>query len=54
MSFSYYVEFPDDPEVGRVLPVHCPLTYEQLAAYDYDPNAGYLYALELLPVLGDH
>ena len=51
MSGTYYNTFPDDPEVGRVLPVHYPLTYETLAAYDFDPNAEYLYALELLPEL---
>jgi hypothetical protein len=51
VSDAYYNDFPDDPEVGRVLPVHYPLTYEKLASYDFDPNAEYLYALELLPEL---
>ena len=32
--------------------MHYPLTYEKLASYDFDPNAEYLYALELLPELG--
>ena len=49
VSQMYYAAFPDDPEIGRVLPVHYPLTYELLASYDFDPNAEYLYALDLLP-----
>jgi hypothetical protein len=52
VSTAYYVDFPNDPEMGRVLPVHYPLTYEQLASYGFDPNAEFLYALELLPQLG--
>ena len=53
VSSTYYIDFPNDPEMGRVLPVHYPLTYEQLASYDFDPNAEFLYALELLPQLGE-
>ena len=53
VSSTYYVDFPNDPEMGRVLPMHYPLTYEQLASFDYDPNAEFLYALELLPQLGE-
>ena len=53
VSVSYFTQFPNDPEAGRVLPVHYPLTYEKLAAYDFDPNAEYLYALELLSEHGD-
>jgi C-terminal processing protease CtpA/Prc len=49
VSVSYYNQFPNDPVVGRVLPVHYPLSYDKLAAYGFDPNAEYLYALELLP-----
>jgi hypothetical protein len=52
VSSTYYVDFPSDPEMGRVLPVHYPLTYEQLASYGFDRNAEFLYALELLPQLG--
>jgi hypothetical protein len=48
VSTTYSVMFPDDSELARVLPVHYPLTYEKLASYDFDPNAEYLYALELL------
>ena len=42
------VHFPEEPAKARVLPVDYPLTYERLASYDFDPNAEYLYALELL------
>jgi hypothetical protein len=48
VSVSYFNQFPDDPEVGRILPVHHPLTYETLASYGFDPNAEYLYALDLI------
>ncbi|MGD2148932.1 MAG: S41 family peptidase [Anaerolineae bacterium] len=53
VSTTYYGEFPNDPEMGRVLPMHYLLTYEQLASYAFDPNAEFLYALELLPQLGE-
>ncbi len=53
VSSTYYLDFPNDPEMGRVLPVHYSLTYEQLASYDFDPNAEFLYALELLSQLGE-
>jgi hypothetical protein len=52
ISIGYSVRYPEDPEIGRVLPVHYPLTYEKLAFYDFDSNAEVLYALELLPELG--
>jgi hypothetical protein len=38
--------FPDNPEKAHVLPVDCPLTYERLASYGFDPNSEYLLALE--------
>jgi hypothetical protein len=53
VSSTYWSDFPNDPEMGRVLPVHYPLTYDQLASYGFDPNAEFLYALELLPQLGE-
>jgi hypothetical protein len=53
VSGSYFNQFPNDPELGRVLPVHYPLTYEMLASYDFDPNAEYLYALEYLSGNGE-
>jgi len=48
VSGSRYVIFPEDPALGRVLPVQYPLTYEKLASYDFDPNAWLRYALELV------
>ena len=45
-SFSNF--FGDDPELGRVLPVHYPLTYEKLKSYKFDINTEFLYAMELL------
>ena len=49
---SYFVIVPEDSGLGQVLPVDYPLTYETLASYDFDPNATFLYAVELLPELG--
>jgi hypothetical protein len=49
VSTEYYNQFPNDPDLAQVLPVHYPLTYEILASYDFDPNAEVLYALDLLP-----
>ncbi len=48
VSTTYSVMFPDDTPLARVLPVHYPLTYEKLASYNFDLNAAYLYALELI------
>jgi hypothetical protein len=48
VTVSYYNLFPNDPQLGRVLPVQYPLTYEKLASYDFDPNAVYRYALECI------
>jgi hypothetical protein len=53
VSTRYHVDFPNDPEMGRVLPMHYPLTYERLASYGFDPNAEFLYALDLLPQLDE-
>jgi hypothetical protein len=39
------------PQLARVPPAHYPLTCEKLAAYNFNANAAYLYALELLPEL---
>ena len=41
------IHFPEDPENAHALPVDCPLTYDRLASYGFDPNAAYLCALEL-------
>lgn len=48
VSSAFDIAFGDDPEKGRVLPVRYPLTYEKLASYGFDPNAIFLYAMELL------
>ncbi len=53
VSTTYSILFPDDSEAARVLPVHYPLTYEKLASYGFDPNAEYLYALELVSEHGE-
>lgn len=49
VSQSYAINFPADSDRARVLPVDYPVTFERLAAYDFDPNIEVLYALELLP-----
>jgi hypothetical protein len=48
VSSSFDIAFGDDPEKGRVLPVHFPLKWEKLASYDFDHNACFLFALEIL------
>ena len=48
VASAFDIEFGDDPERGRVLPVHYPLTYEKLKSFDFDNNAELLYAMELL------
>jgi hypothetical protein len=53
VSQMYATFFPDDPEAGRALPIDYPLTYEVLASYDFDPNAEYLYALDVLAEWGE-
>jgi len=42
------MHFRYEPEKAHVLPVDYPLTYERLASYDSDPQAEYLYALEIM------
>jgi len=48
VSHKQFIEFPEDPERGRVLPVDYPMTYERLRSYGFDPNAEVLYALEIV------
>jgi hypothetical protein len=48
VSSSFDIAFVDDSGLGRALAVHHPLTYEKLAAYDFDPNATFLFALEVI------
>jgi hypothetical protein len=47
ISHKQFVQFHDDPEMGRVLRPHFPMTYEKLRSYDFDPNAEILLALEM-------
>jgi hypothetical protein len=47
-STKYFIAFPDDPETGHLLMPHYPITYEKLAAYNFDKNATLLYALEIV------
>lgn len=51
VSSSFDIAFPDDPQRGRVLPVHHSLTYEKLASYSFDPDAAFLFAMEILTEL---
>jgi hypothetical protein len=46
ISHKQFVEFHDDPEMGRVLRPHFPMTYDKLKSYAFDPNAAILLALE--------
>jgi hypothetical protein len=47
ISHKQYVDFHDDPEMGRVLRPHFPMTYEKLKSYAFDPNAEILLALDI-------
>jgi hypothetical protein len=47
VSRKAFVLFRDDPERGRVLMPHHPLTYEKLKEYRFDRNAALLYTLEI-------
>jgi hypothetical protein len=53
VSSSFDIAFGNDPEKGRVLPMHFPLTWEKLASYDFDHNACFLFAMEILKDLDD-
>lgn len=48
VSHKRNITFPDDPEKGRCLQPHYPITLEKFAIYDFDPNAEILLALEIL------
>ncbi len=48
VSRKHYELFPDDPEMGKVLRPHYPVTYDILSSYNFDPNAEILYALDLV------
>ena len=51
VSHLYVTHFRDDPEMGRVFRPDYPLTYHKLKAYNFDPNADILFALEILESL---
>jgi hypothetical protein len=53
VSGSFDIAFGDDAELGLVLGVHHPLTFEKIASYDFDPHATFLLALEVVAELGD-
>ena len=54
ISTKYFLAFPDDPEKGRLLMPHYPLTYEKLASYNFDKNSTLLYALEKINEFEDN
>ncbi|UCE59474.1 MAG: hypothetical protein JSU63_18775 [Phycisphaerales bacterium] len=47
VASAFDIALGDDPEKGRVLPVHYPLSYEKLKEYEFDPNAEMYYAMEI-------
>ena len=53
VSSSFDIAFGDDAGKGRVLPVHFPLKWEKLKSYDFDHNACFLFAIEILEDLDD-
>lgn len=53
ISTKYFLRFPDEAPIGYVLPPSHPLTYRKLAAFDFDPNASLLLALEVLGIDGE-
>ena len=48
MSRSYHEPYANDPERGHIWPVDVGMTYELLAAYEFDPNAELLLTLDWL------
>jgi hypothetical protein len=49
LSYKRSLMFPDDPELGWVMPPDRVLTLELFKAYDFDPNAALLLALDIPP-----
>jgi hypothetical protein len=47
ISHKQFVYFHNDPEMGRVLRPHFPMTYDKLKSYAFDPNAEILFALDI-------
>ncbi len=48
ISNSVQIFFPDDPERGQVFMPDFPMGWRDFAAFDFDPHAEVLYALELI------
>ena len=48
VSYKQFVNFPNDPEKGRVLRPEVELTYQKLASCGFDPNAEVILALDKL------
>lgn len=46
VSHKLFVTFPENPELGRLLPPQRELTYEDLVRFQFDPNSSILLALE--------
>lgn len=46
VSHKLFVAFPENPELGRLLPPQQELTYEDLVRFRFDPNASILLSLE--------
>jgi hypothetical protein len=47
VSHKRFMDFPDDPALGRILPMDYPLTYDRLREYGFDPNAEVLWGIEI-------
>jgi hypothetical protein len=47
VSHKRFSDFPDDPKLGRALPMDYPLTYEKLREYGFDRNAEVLWGMEV-------
>lgn len=47
VSHKRHADFPDNPELGRLLPMDYPLTYEKLREYEFDPNAEVMWGVEV-------
>ena len=51
VSHLYVTHFREDPEMGRVFRPDYEMAYDNLVAYDFDPNAEILYTLALVDSL---
>jgi hypothetical protein len=47
VSHKRFSDFPEDPELGRVLPMDYPLTFDKLLEYKFDPNAEVKWGMEV-------